>query len=96
MENKNMKTRVELIAEERQRQVEEEGWTSEHDKWWRNGELCRADVCYIKRPDWLDPTLWQEWPFELSWWKPTPQDRIRELQKAGALIAAEIDRLLNS
>lgn len=88
------KTGVDLIAEERQRQVEVEGWTSEHDKWWKGGELCRAAVCYIKRPDWLDHTLWQEWPFELSWWKPTPQDRIRELQKAGALIAAEIDRLL--
>ncbi|MEM5768085.1 MAG: hypothetical protein AAGU23_06610 [Bacillota bacterium] len=25
--------------------------------------------------------------------KPTPDDRIRELKKAGALIAAEIDRL---
>jgi hypothetical protein len=27
-----------------------------------------------------------------SGWKPTPKDRIRELGKAGALIAAEIDR----
>jgi hypothetical protein len=26
-------------------------------------------------------------------WKPTPGNRIRELEKAGALIAAEIDRL---
>ena len=28
--------------------------------------------------------------------KPTPDDRIRELTKAGALIAAEIDRLLRA
>jgi hypothetical protein len=34
------------------------------------------------------------WPWERRWWKPTPDDRIRELAKAGALIAAEIDRLL--
>lgn len=33
------------------------------------------------------------WPFELKWLKRTPKNRIRELQKAGALIAAEIDRL---
>lgn len=33
------------------------------------------------------------WPFSQEWWKPTPDDRIRELAKAGALIAAEIDRL---
>lgn len=95
MENKDIKTGIELIAEERQRQIEEEEWTAEHDKQWRDSELCRAAVCYIERPYWEDTTLWQPWPFDISWWKPTPNDRIRELQKAGALIAAEIDRLLN-
>lgn len=34
------------------------------------------------------------WPWDAEWWKPTPDNRIRELEKAGALIAAEIDRLL--
>lgn len=34
------------------------------------------------------------WPFEPPSWKPCPDDRVRELVKAGALIAAEIDRLL--
>lgn len=33
------------------------------------------------------------WPWDPEWWKPTPRNRIRELVKAGALIAAEIDRL---
>lgn len=33
------------------------------------------------------------WPWERQWWKPSPENRIRELVKAGALIAAEIDRL---
>ena len=33
------------------------------------------------------------WPWRPSWWKPTPDDRVRELVKTGALIAAEIDRL---
>jgi len=33
-------------------------------------------------------------PWNVVWWKPTPDDRIRELAKAGALIAAEIDRLI--
>ena len=35
------------------------------------------------------------WPWDLEWFKPSPYDRIRELVKAGALIAAEIDRLQN-
>jgi hypothetical protein len=34
------------------------------------------------------------WPWDPKWWKPTPEDRIRELEKAGALIAAAIDSLL--
>lgn len=33
------------------------------------------------------------WPWNWNWWKPTPDDRIKELRKAGALIAAEIDRI---
>ena len=32
-------------------------------------------------------------PFSSVWWKPSPENRIKELAKAGALIAAEIDRL---
>jgi hypothetical protein len=31
------------------------------------------------------------WPWDASWWKP--KDVIRNLVRAGALIAAEIDRL---
>ncbi len=35
------------------------------------------------------------WPFELKWLKFTPNDRVKQLCKAGAMIAAEIDRLNN-
>lgn len=38
------------------------------------------------------PTYWPcDWTIDS--WKPTPNDRVRELVKAGALLAAEIDRL---
>ena len=92
-----MKTGIELIAEERQRQIEVEGWTAEHDDLHDMGELVAAAMCYLTHPDDRaeefgdDPPIW--WPWELMWWKPEPLNRIRELQKAGALIAAEIDRL---
>lgn len=33
------------------------------------------------------------WPWAKMWWKPTSNDRIKELVKAGALIVAEIERL---
>ena len=32
------------------------------------------------------------WPWSMHWWKPS-ESRVRNLVKAGALIAAEIDRL---
>ena len=92
-----MKTGIEIIAEERQRQVEIEGWNAEHDMQAnRDGWLARAGACYALPEDWRDP-VWipDQWPWEHKWWKPTPNDRVRELAKAGALIAAEIDRLNN-
>lgn len=34
------------------------------------------------------------WPWAKEFWKPDSTDRVKELAKAGALIAAEIDRIL--
>jgi len=76
---------VELIADERKRQVEAEGWTPEHDDKYSSNELIRAGGCYANAP--------YSWPWSAEWWKPS-DDPIRNLVKAGALIAAEIDRLL--
>lgn len=33
------------------------------------------------------------WPWERRDWKPTPDDRVRELVKAGALYVAEAERI---
>jgi transcriptional regulator with XRE-family HTH domain len=100
----NAMTGVERIAAERKRQIEEEGWTAEHDDLWKNGELADAAVCYAlsKEDRYLDVMVCDSiqylfnrlWPFFDEWWKPTPDNRIRELEKVGALAAAEIDRLL--
>lgn len=94
-----MKTGVELIKAERQRQIKEEGWTSEHDANHINGEIAVAAACYALPENYRQAELLPfskvplTWPWDGQYWKPTPQDRIRELVKAGALIAAEIDRL---
>lgn len=92
-----MKTGIEIIAEERQRQIDVEGWTYKQDDEYLCGELTDAAVCYATRGYWRNsqrnPAYYMMWPFSQEWWKPTPDDRIRELAKAGALIAAEIDRL---
>ncbi|PYG00189.1 hypothetical protein SAMN05216184_104128 [Georgenia satyanarayanai] len=82
-----------LIAAERRRQVEEEGWTPEHDAEHPDGVLARAAVRYAAPEGPVRTRVAPVWPWPWHYWKPTPNDRVRELVKAGALIAAEIDRL---
>lgn len=99
-----MKTGIELIAEERQRQIEAEGWTPEHDDQHQEEEMARAAACYsmprkFRNSPMGQLTVWGFlWPWALKWWKTTDKEtiegRIREHQKAGALNASEIDRLL--
>ncbi|HDZ8013256.1 TPA: DUF550 domain-containing protein [Citrobacter amalonaticus] len=81
------------VVAERQRQKSVEGWTSEHDDQYEDGELIDAAACYAK-----DSSLWDcigeppsDWPWNDEWWKPSKNMR-RNLVKAGALILAEIER----
>jgi len=114
------KTGVELIAEERQRQIEVEKWDYNHDAAYKNGELVGAAGCYVanalnedrsepfarfqiiqrkesefgyvvKTGKWIDG-----WPWDKEWDKRNKHDTLRSLVIAGALIAAEIDRLNSS
>ena len=111
-----MKNGIDLITEERDRQISQEGWTHEHDDDHEAGELARAAACYALPPRARKmETRYEErdnargcsdpyqpytvnvrvpilWPWEAEWWKPSA-DPVRNLAKAGALIAAEIDRL---
>jgi len=83
-------TGVDLIAAERKRQIEEEGWPAEHDDKHTNESISIAAACYAL-PANLRFTIMHLWPWDRKWFKPSI-DRIRDLVKAGALIAAEIDR----
>lgn len=90
---------IQLIADERQRQVEVEGWSEHHDDKHTDGSLALVAASYAvaedQRENYKDFTPPSFWPdtWDNNWFKPTPNDRIRELVKAGALIAAEIERL---
>jgi hypothetical protein len=92
---------IDLIAAERGRQVTAEGWTPAHDDAHGRGELARAAAVYAQCPEYRqrarrfgsDIYYAAGWPFEPEAWSPSPDDRVRELVKAGALVAAEIDRL---
>ena len=86
-----METGIELIAKERQRQIDQEGWTPAHDDEHEFDELALAAAAYALPASHKnsEPYLW---PWDYKYYK-SPNDRVRELVKAGALIAAEIDRL---
>jgi hypothetical protein len=117
---------ADLIAAERQRQIDAEGYSHEHDDEHGHGQIAWAAACYaapgpIYRQSWthrrpnapdrsgrsvMEPsspwatqvTFREPWPWDYRAFKPSDDesgipDRIRELTKAGALLAAEIDRL---
>ena len=82
------------IMDERLRQMAQEGWTAEHDDEHDGHELASAAVCYVEASyGGVEMESPWDWPWHRSWWKAS-DDPIRNLEKAGALIAAEIDRLL--
>jgi hypothetical protein len=99
-------TGLDLIAAERRRQVEEAGFDVKHDLRHANGELAYF-ACYYalpKRgipasyggintfflpPEVLYPKYWQGY-----WTNRKRKTRLQQLAAAGALIAAEIDRLI--
>ena len=93
-----MKTGIELIAAERARQINVKGWTPEHDDKHTDSELGFA-ACYYAMPCLIRVDGVTVAPIDLfpdTWseaWAKRSYDRIRDLAKAGALIAAEIDRL---
>lgn len=88
-----MKTAIELISDERQRQIQVEGHTLEHDNHHTKSELSVAAACYAMSYLNSSGAIPPIWPWSANWWKPTPNNRVRELVKAGALIVAEIERL---
>jgi len=84
------------IFMERARQVESECWNADHDDSEHpNGELLQAAVCMLF-PDGLQTDKGDsvpKWPWHPDYDKRDAHSHLRRLQIAGALIAAEIDRL---
>lgn len=81
-----------LIAEERRRQITEEGYDSEHDRKETCLMLTKAAVAYaIADMPGKGKTVFKYWPWMGDMLKL--KDHKRNLVRAGALIAAAIDRL---
>jgi hypothetical protein len=99
-----MKTAIELIAEERARQLTAEGYTHAHDDEHTHGQIAAAALCYTDahlvaltwhpshhEEKWTQ-VMMDRWPWGEEYFQPRA-DPIKNLVKAGALIAAEIERL---
>lgn len=90
-----MKTGIERIKEERQRQIDKEGWDARHDESHTPGTLASAAMCYEIAGDLVAMhgksfvACPSSWPWELMWWKPVIDDAARNYEKAGALFLAE-------
>jgi|WetSurSiteA1Bulk_404760.scaffolds.fasta_scaffold17625_2 hypothetical protein len=88
MADQNGLSGVEQIEAERKRQIETKGFVAEHDEQWTEGELVEAATALLLGEEDL-------WPWfddnEESTFKS--EGNIEDLVRAGALIAAEIDRL---
>jgi len=93
-----------MVLQERQRQLEAEGYTQDHDDQHLRGELAWAAACYAA-PDRVfrmktysaSPTevlFVEPWPGNPVPWRRPTATRVTLLVRAGALILAEIARLL--
>lgn len=96
------------VLAERRRQVEREGWSAAHDDEHDGRELMKAAMCYLLNATgelftWTNrrerdgtgrrvvARVPMGWPWDSRWWKP--KDKRRDLERAGALMLAEAERL---
>lgn len=95
-----MNTGIEIIAKERQRQIDYVGPKPETHCKVDDCELRKAALSYafvhihFKTQSEKNSTPPVLFPFDKKFWNPNKLDDIKNLAKAGAYIAAEIDRLL--
>jgi hypothetical protein len=89
---------LKLIAIERQRQINDLGYTVDHDQEWVENELAIAAACYAvegTEAEVVEKDLCTDaWPFGGKYDKRQEHDEVKRQIIAGALIVAEIDRLL--
>lgn len=96
------------VVAERQRQIDAEGWTLDHDDQHGDRSLAVAAACYamhyarrswlVKDPDfgeerYQDEQYPDEWPDSWATEHWKPKNPRRDLVRAAALLVAEIERI---
>lgn len=93
------------VLNERLRQVYAEGWTPEHDDKNVRQEMAWAAICYaaphdvvrlVEGADRYSDEYVDPWPWSKEWDKRGKHGPLRKLEIAGALIVAELDRLIRA
>jgi hypothetical protein len=90
-------TGIQWVAHYRFQQIDQKGFTAETDAAHTDLDLQKAAEAYLREVEFGprgDRTPRDPWPWDAKFWKPSTP--IRMLAKAGALIAAEIDRRLHA
>jgi hypothetical protein len=88
---------IKLIADERMRQIEKKGFTKMHDMAHSTTELACAATSYLmemlnrENKEWGEKMPPLPWPWDWDDFKP--KELKQDLVRAGALIAAALDRL---
>ncbi len=89
---------IQAVALERQRQIDVEEYSPSHDSIHDRGVLAQAASCYCDS-SWMHNNDFskeeieithEHWPFSPEWWKPKSFER--DMERAGALIIAEMER----
>lgn len=100
-----MRTGVEEIFKERMDQILKHGYTEDKDKHYKNGELVAMAKYFLTEHDDAENENWEEYLFhdkdgpmlnqalKHSYWAKSYYNR---LIVAGALIAAEMDRIMKA
>jgi hypothetical protein len=88
----------ELVESERSYQMHVEGYTPEHDDEHKEGQLTMAAIAYllvdVPHDEWNAESSRKYWPWHPHGFKP--EDPLRNLLKAAALVQAEIERRLRA
>ncbi len=84
-------TALDLVGAELGRIRNVKGFSEERDDEHDMDDLAKAAACYL-----LPDLAVEEWPWGLHTFKPSPDDRKKELTKGIALAVCELDRLIRA
>lgn len=85
-------TAIDLVKEEREKQINKYGYTAVHDRQHHNKAVLYGALAYLNSVIYSPNIGIEDWPFEEESFNP--EGDIKNLVKAAAMIIAEIDKRL--